>query len=1478
MSPHALKRLNTSFKWACATTALASVFAVEAVSWPNKPLATNLTATPMTMLVAGRDHKLFYEAYNDASDIDGDGTLDTRFKPAINYFGLFDSTLCYIFSGIQSRAGAVNSDGNTGLFSPAAKADAQGRCTGSTAQWSGNWLNYVTTSRIDALRKVLYGGFREVDTTTETILRRAYIPQDAHTWAKEYTSTAVDGYAIQDYTDLTQPTASRRHFFGNLTHNAGINCATISDCSNLPPVLSVVTNSKKRVWEWASTERPVLREDSGMHGGTGPAYYTVRVRVCVPGYTNGCRQYPNGQFKPIGLLHEYGENNAMLFGLITGSYDSNMSGGLLRKVVSSFAEEVNNTTGIFTTDARIVKTFDSLRIRDFNNGRTDNAYRGGWLGDSAMTEGVWPDWGNPIAEMMYEGTRYFAGKKSATTSFMRSSRPVDGDVFGTANASNTATWDDPYDPNDSKAKAAWCAKASFLTISDINPSFDSDTLPGVASQFSTGITGDISGLNVSTLGNAITLVESNITGMRFIGQSQGVFDSAPTAKLVDSLGSIRGLSPEEPTKQGSYYSASMAYYASTNDLRSDRQKNQTVDTYSVALASPLPTIEAKLPNGRSVTVVPFAKSVGGAFNITPTKGNFQPTNQIVDFYVDTIANSGANDKDDSVNNGRYYAKFRISFEDVEQGADHDMDAISVYEVQANANNTLSIKVTPEYQAGGIQHHMGFIVSGSTQDGVYLVARDENTTGSYFLNVPAGRIPGYCDVTTPPADCATLPTIGSTIPTYTFTPSTIGAATFLKDPLWYAAKWGGFQDRNNNNRPDLAAEWDSDSDGVPDTYFLVQNPLKLQAALRRAFDSIVSRNGGGGNVVANSRALSTSTSSQTFVFQGVFDTAKWSGNLIAYPANAATGIGAASWSAAQKMPLPAEREIFYRTASATNAKKLPAATVPSDLTSHISSNDLLRYLRGDSSKELANPGGIFRDRAGTVTLVTGTPLDLGDAARLGDISHSSPVYIKKQTILVPNPVSGTGQPAEINKDIELVYVGANDGMLHAFDAKTGVEKFAFVPSAVLPRLKNLAGLGYNEQHEFFVDGDIAISTRTQTIGKNHLVAALGRGGKGLFGLDVSNVGTSGFAETDTAWEYFDTTDADLGYMLGRPIITQLENNQWVAIVGNGYESTSGHAALYVFNLGNGALLHKFTLSSAGTGNGMATPGTFDSNNNGRTDVVYAGDLKGNVWKFDVSKFDVSKTVGSEWAVANGGKAIFVAEDAAGKLQPITAPATAAKNTVTGDPNAGQVHVFFGTGSYFRAVDPANKDTQTWYSIIDRTATTATTLLRANMLQRSVLATGVFDGKPVRTFQQSEVGDLLNKDGCFTDLPESGERIVTASNLFRLAEPTLIASSIIPIVDQCVPGGTGYVNAINPFTCGRLSKPFFDVNNNTNFNDDVLGGNFIGSLDLGVGMPGEAIIVGNRLIVGGSDGTLKSVRINSGSIRAQGRISWREIIRD
>ncbi|MDM7949943.1 PilC/PilY family type IV pilus protein [Hydrogenophaga sp.] len=1403
------------------------------VVWPNTPLGANISAKPMTMLVTGKDHKLFYEAYNDSSDIDGDGTLDTRFKPSITYYGLYDSSLCYSYSTTNNR------------FNPSATAGALGVCSTST-HWSGNWLNYMTTSRIDALRKVLYGGHRDTDTTNLTILRRAYIPQDAHSWGKEYHSVATDGYDIEDYTPLSLPSATdRRHFFGNLTPNRNVNCSTLDNCSDILPVLRIRENvgNNRRIWEWASKERPVLHDSlssGAFPAGTGAEQnFAVRVRVCTAAFNAGCKQYPNGSYKPIGLLHEYGETDAMLFGLMTGSYDQHMSGGRLRKVVSSFADEVDANTGIFNAASPIVTTFNRLRIRDFNNGVTSGEYGNNPYnrGVVALVEGQFVDWGNPIGEMLYEATRYFAGRGAPTASFSTGTT-IDGQVGLTS-----AAWDDPYSAT-SAARAPYCSRASFLTISDINPSYDSDTVPGSAfTGFGDG--GQLPGFNAAALGNTITGIEdsgvSSITGQRFIGQVGATFDSAPTAKNVTSLGNIRGLAPEEPSKQGSYYSASVAYYARTNDLRpagsNPLQGTQTIDNYVVALSSPLPKIEAALPNGRVITLVPFSKTVEfGATGVNSAKGQYQPTNQIVDFYVETIANSGPGNMNPGINGGRYYAEFQINFEDVEQGGDHDMDAIARYVIQANSDSTLSVTVIPTYQAGGMKQNMGYVISGTNRDGVYLVAKDEAGGPRYFLNVPAGESAGFCDVATPPAACGSLPRIGEAAPTFTFSPNSAGSggATLLKDPLWYAAKYGGFVDRNGSRTPDLDVEWDADGDGVPDTYFLVQNPSTLRDSLQKAFNSILERSGSGGNVVANS----TQVSSNSLVFQGLYASQRWSGELVAYPVSASGLNTTPLWRTSDTGRIPAfsARRLFYGSDTPGVLGRPFLWGELSTAEQGLLNNDeqMFNYLRGDRGRELQN-GGTFRDRAANTVL--------------GSIIHSSPAYVQ---------------------DSNTVFVGANDGMLHAFDGTTGNELFGYVPSPMLSRLGNLATLAFNDNPEYFVDGDIAVSTVAQTT-SNYLVATMGRGSKGIFGLDVTNPST--FTQTNVRWEYVDAADPDLGHMIGTPKIAQLTNGDWVAIVANGYNSTNEGAALYVFNLATGAVVAKLDTGAAHRGdNGLATPG-LRLNGAGRVEFVYAGDLRGNVWKFDLSS-----TSPLAWGVANSGQPMFQARDALNNPQPITAPITTTVNAVAGDPNYNSVFVHFGTGSYFLAGDPSSTAAQTLYGLIDDNTVIPN---RSNLVQRLFSISYTQGGAAVRSLSGAVSGDMTGRSGFFIDLPEAGERNVTASTYGFTTQPVMFFSSAIPQVSDCTPGGRGYINLIDPFTGAQTANPSLDANNDGNFTDETVNGVFPSSIDLGIGIPGQTTLVGRFFITGGTGGdrgTIAGGGIPTPSPTLRGRQSWREIIRD
>jgi type IV pilus assembly protein PilY1 len=308
--------------------------------------------------------------------------------------------------------------------------------------------------------------------------------------------------------------------------------------------------------------------------------------------------------------------------------------------------------------------------------------------------------------------------------------------------------------------------------------------------------------------------------------------------------------------------------------------------------------------------------------------------------------------------------------------------------------------------------------------------------------------------------------------------------------------------------------------------------------------------------------------------------------------------------------------------------------------------------------------------------------------LSDIIHSSP---------------------EFDLDSNTLYMGSNGGFLHAFNGLTGVEKFGFMPQEVVPRIKNISSVAYTTSHEYFVDGASALGLKiAQTDGKYNLYTLLGRGGKGLFSISP---GLNGDAPT-LLWEYTPragslalaasstsiitaaASDPDLGKMLSRPAPVLLNNGKLGLMVGNGYNSDSGKAVVYIFMINqDGSLFGIKKLDSGVAGdNGMAGPAAADFTQDGIAEFVYAGDLKGNVWKFDIRDPDPSK-----WGLAySSGLPMFKATDALGNPQPITSAITPVFDNKSSD---GRLYLFFGTGSYFKAGDAIDMSIQSWYGIND-----------------------------------------------------------------------------------------------------------------------------------------------------------------------------------
>jgi len=333
--------------------------------------------------------------------------------------------------------------------------------------------------------------------------------------------------------------------------------------------------------------------------------------------------------------------------------------------------------------------------------------------------------------------------------------------------------------------------------------------------------------------------------------------------------------------------------------------------------------------------------------------------------------------------------------------------------------------------------------------------------------------------------------------------------------------------------------------------------------------------------------------------------------------------------------------------------------------------IINFIRGDRSSEQSpdNPSGDLRRRLNV----------------LGAIIHSPPKYVAE-----PNQnFSFNGYPAFAATNANRaprVYVGANDGMLHSFDVLTGDEVFAYIPSMVTANLGRLSRLPYS--HTYFVDGqlaigDVFINNQWRTV----LVGGLGAGGRGFYALDITdpNISSENALADRLLWE-IDGSDNDIGFSYSRPTIARLNDDRWYAIMGNGYNSQSGDAKLLIVDIetGNVRELTADTGNNADP-NGLSSPSLIDIENDDRADFAYAGDIDGNLWKFDLSS-----NTPVQWNVAFNGTALLELGDE----HPIIIPPDVVPIGITNG-----FFVYVGTGRAFTPADLENNDVQSLYGVID-----------------------------------------------------------------------------------------------------------------------------------------------------------------------------------
>ncbi len=595
------------------------------------------------------------------------------------------------------------------------------------------------------------------------------------------------------------------------------------------------------------------------------------------------------------------------------------------------------------------------------------------------------------------------------------------------------------------------------------------------------------------------------------------------------------------------------------------------------------------------------------------------------------------------------------------------------------------------------------------------------------------------------------------------------------------------------------------------FFSADDPTSLATAFQSALTAITAANGSSAALSANSTTLSGST----MIYQAKFQD-DWSGTLLAYPVLAGGRVSPTSaWDAQTRIPAVDDRNIF--TFNGTSGVELTSCSVLSTdqqtLLNHSGAGvrddrceARVGWLRGSATNEVRN-GGTLRNRPTTV---------------MGDIVNSDPAFVKGVNFgyaaLDPTLGGGTTYSDYVAANnattgrMAMVYVGANDGHLHgirgdAGQTDSGQEKFSYIPAGVYHNLSHLTDPSYT--HRYFVDGSIAVrDAYLNGAWRTILVAGLNAGGRSVYALDVTD--PANFNEKNVLWEYSDTVDepdADLGMTFSRPQIGILEDNTWVAVFGNGYNSANGGAYLYIVNLETGELIEKIEaddVDSSDESNGLSTPILVDTDDDTKIDVAYAGDLLGNLWKFDLTARTRLKLFASTG-------------------QPITS-----QPKVTNHHLGGHL-IVFGTGRYLTDDDVFDTNRQSFYGIWDNGD--GVTIGRSDLQVQSFDRVAVVSGRNVRSVTSTPVDwleasnpsgrrgwylDLLNGTG--TGAGTIGERVVHTSVIVSSKTPRVIFGSIIPSVDPCKPGGTSWLIELNLFNGGGFDKTILDLNGDGVFDED------------------------------------------------------------
>jgi len=701
------------------------------------------------------------------------------------------------------------------------------------------------------------------------------------------------------------------------------------------------------------------------------------------------------------------------------------------------------------------------------------------------------------------------------------------------------------------------------------------------------------------------------------------------------------------------------------------------------------------------------------------------------------------------------------------------------------------------------------------------------------------------------------------------------------------------------------------------YLSANNSQGLVDAFNDVINRITETTGSYAPVALNSGTVSSESS----IYFSRFETNGWTGHVLARPISDGSSCGAVPagelcpvlWDAGCKLTggpcaatggagaarSPGDRAIVtlnsatgegvpLRWGSLSAAQRAllsdPDGTGPVAPREDPYGEEVLNFLRGARSME-ASRGGTFRNRQSI----------------LGDTIASPPLFVGAPNRFYPGAgaaiaeLASYGEFRVANREREpVVYIGANDGMLHAFRASDGHELFAYVPGQLFGKLWRLADPAY--QHTNYVDGpasenDVYFSGAWHTV----LVSGLGLGGQGYFALNITNPASISEAGAGALplWEFTDGDDPDLGYSYAKPAIVRLKSGRWAAVFGNGvnatandqHRSATGNGVVFIVDIHTGALIRKLDtgVGSAADPLELSRPngilGVFPADVEDEdfiTDRLYATDLFGNVWAFDLSSANPA-----QWRSAygsGGNPQPFYTAVRGGVRQPITSP------PVVADHPMGGAMVLFGTGQYLGLGDITNRDVQSYYGIWDRLDEPAGSG-RARLLEQTITtvsAPGPYDARIVSNHgitwdDGRNPQEDVEKIGWYMDLPEPGERVFQRS---FVRTGRLIFPTVTPSDDPCEAGGFSWLMEVDPLDGARLNFTVFDFNRDRSFNadDQIDGVDASGIRNADEGVNSEPSIINNGdgrteiKFYTSSDGQARKLDENT---RLNRRTPWRQV---